>query len=98
LLSAVLPIIPMSFIHFRLQYVAKAIQLMKAGSSQWMHEQTGSRRFEWQEGYGAFSIGASQVPATIRYIENQPQRHRKISLKDEWELFLRKHAIFIDKG
>jgi hypothetical protein len=59
--------------------ITKAIQLVKAGSSKWMHEQTGSRRFEWQEGYGAFSIGASQVPATIRYIENQPQRHRKIS-------------------
>jgi REP element-mobilizing transposase RayT len=78
--------------------IAKAIQLVKAGSSQWIHEQTGSRRFEWQEGYGAFSVGASQVPATIRYIENQPQRHRKTSLNEEWELFLRKHAMFLDRA
>jgi len=78
--------------------VAKAIQLVKAGSSQWMHEQTGSRRFEWQEGYGAFSVGASQVPATIRYIDNQPQRYRKTSLNEEWELFLRKHSMFLDRG
>jgi hypothetical protein len=78
--------------------VAKAIQLVKAGSSQWMHEQTGSRRFEWQEGYGAFSVGVSQVPATVRYIENQPQRHRKVGLNEEWELFLRKHAMFLDRG
>jgi len=78
--------------------IAKAIQVVKAGSSKWMHEQTGSRRFDWQEGYGAFSVGASQVPATIRYIENQPQRHRKISLTDEWELFLRKHAMFLDRA
>jgi hypothetical protein len=63
-----------------------------------MHEQTGSRRFEWQEGYGAFSVGASQVPATIRYIENQLQRHRKISLNEEWELFLRRHAMFLDRA
>jgi len=47
---------------------------------------------------GAFSIGASQVPATIRYIENQPQRHRKVSLNEEWELFLRKHAMFVDRA
>jgi putative transposase len=78
--------------------VAKAIQLVKAGSSQWMHEQTGSHRFEWQEGYGAFSVGASQVPATIRYIDNQPQRHRKTSLNEEWELFLSKHSMFLDRG
>ena len=75
--------------------ITKAIQLVKAGSSKWMHEQTGSRRFEWQEGYGAFSIGASQVAATIRYIEHQPRRHRKISLHDEWEMFLKKHAPFL---
>lgn len=43
--------------------IAKAIQLVKAGSSGWIHKQAGSRRFVWQE--GAFSIGASQLPATI---------------------------------
>lgn len=75
--------------------IAKAIQLVKAGSSKWMHEQTRSHRFEWQEGYGAFSIGASQVPGTIRYIEDQAQHHRKISLDNEWEIFLKKHAPFM---
>jgi REP element-mobilizing transposase RayT len=75
--------------------IAKAIQLVKAGSSKWMHEQTRSRRFEWQEGYGAFSIGASQVPGTIRYIENQPRHHGKVTLTEEWEMFLKKHAPFM---
>jgi putative transposase len=77
--------------------VAKAIQLVKAGSSKWMHEKNGNRRFEWQEGYGAFSIGASQVPATIRYIDNQPRHHRKISLQEEWELFVQRHSMFLDR-
>jgi len=77
--------------------IAKAVQLVKAGSSKWMHEQTGNRRFEWQEGYGAFTIGASQVPATIRYIDNQPRHHTKISLKEEWEMFLRRHAAFLNR-
>ena len=75
--------------------LAKAIQLLKSGSSKWMHEQTSSRRFDWQEGYGAFSIGASQVAATIRYIENQPRHHKKISAEEEWEIFLRRHADFL---
>ena len=61
--------------------VAKAIQLVKAGSSQWMHEQTGSHRFEWQEGYGAFSVGASQVPATVHYIESQPAAPQQAHLE-----------------
>jgi putative transposase len=77
--------------------IAKAVQLVKAGSSKWMHEQTGSRRFDWQEGYGAFTIGASQVPATIRYIDNQPRRHKKISAVEEWEIFLRRHAAFLGR-
>src|SRR5579859_1066868 len=76
--------------------IAKAIQLVKAGSSKWIHEQTGSRRFDWQEGYGAFSIGASQVPATVRYIENQPSHHKKISAEKEWDMFLKRHAVFMD--
>ena len=92
--------------------IAKAIQLVKAGSSKWMHKQTASRRFlhpnkrntgacwgprfEWQEGYGAFTIGASQVPATIRYIENQARHHRKTSVSEEWEMFVRRHAVFMD--
>ncbi len=77
--------------------IAKAVQLVKAGSSKWMHEQTGTRRFEWQEGYGAFTIGASQAPATIRYIDHQLARHRKTSLKEEWEMFLKRHASFLNK-
>jgi len=76
--------------------VAKAIQLVKSGSSKWIHDQTASRRFAWQEGYGAFSIGASQVPATIRYILDQPRHHRKMAFVDEWETILGRHA-FMDE-
>ena len=63
-----------------------------------MQEQTGSRRSEWQEGHGAFSVGASQVPSTIRYIDSQQQHHKKTSLDKEWELFLRKHTMFLDRA
>jgi putative transposase len=75
--------------------IAKAIQLVKTGSSKWVLEQTCSRRFDWQEGYGAFTIGASQVPATIHYIENQARHHKKVSSAEEWEMFLRRYAPFL---
>jgi REP element-mobilizing transposase RayT len=58
--------------------VSKAVQLVKAGSSKWMHEQQGTR-FEWQVGYGAFTIGISQVRGTVEYILHQEKHHAKRS-------------------
>jgi REP element-mobilizing transposase RayT len=48
--------------------LAKAMQLLKGGSSHWMNE-THTRGFAWQEGYGAFTVGISQKNDTIRYIQ-----------------------------
>jgi putative transposase len=74
--------------------VAKSIQLLKGNSSKWIRdsfkEQWG---FEWQEGYGAFSIGISGLDDTTEYIQNQEQHHRKLSFKDELEVFLKKHGM-----
>jgi REP element-mobilizing transposase RayT len=76
--------------------VAKAVQLIKSGSSKWMHG-NGQRKFDWQEGYGGFTIGMSQVPATVRYIANQPKRHAKTSFADEWKMILKKHDLPLDE-
>src|SRR3954468_20983154 len=47
--------------------VAKAIQVIKGGSSKWVHANFPERRdFAWQEGYGAFSVAVSQIEATVR--------------------------------
>jgi putative transposase len=74
--------------------VAKAVQLIKGGSSKWIHEEFPRRRFfAWQEGYGAFSIGISQVSDTIRYINSQKEHHRKMTFKEEFVIFLKKHRI-----
>lgn len=76
--------------------VAKTMQLIKGGSSKWMNEHPLRGRFAWQEGYGAFSIGISQVSATVRYIENQQAHHKKQTFEDEYTGFLRKHGIVFD--
>ena len=74
--------------------VAKSIQLLKGNSSKWIHETFPEQRgFEWQEGYGAFSIGVSGVGDTTKYIEGQAEHHRKMSFQEELEMFLKKHGM-----
>jgi len=73
--------------------VAKAVQLIKAGSSKWLREQEGLRLFSWQEAYGAFTIGASQVAKTVSYIQNQPAHHKKRAFEDEYLALLRAYDV-----
>ncbi len=53
-------------------------------------------RFSWQEGYGAFSYGHSQLDTIIRYIQNQEKHHRRRSFKEEYLTLLRKFDIAFD--
>lgn len=74
--------------------IAKAVQLLKGNSSKWVHETFADQQaFEWQAGYGAFSIGISGMPDTIAYIENQATHHKKMTFREELESILNKHGI-----
>ena len=53
-------------------------------------------RFSWQEGFGAFSYGQSQVPTVIRYILNQEKHHARKSFQNEYTSFLLKFGIDYD--
>jgi len=53
--------------------------------------------FQWQTGYGCFSVSKSSVPAVKRYIDNQKEHHRKQTFKDEFIQFLDKHGIEYDE-
>ena len=76
---------------------AKAVQLIKGGSSKWIHDTfPNQKKFAWQEGYGAFSVSASQVPKTVAYITNQKEHHRKKSFDEEFLELLKKHGIEFD--
>jgi len=71
--------------------------LIKGGSSKWIHDRfTEYRKFEWQEGYGAFSVSASQVERTITYINGQKEHHRRLTFKEEFLMLLEKHGIEYD--
>ncbi len=70
---------------------------VKADSSKWINERTTAKqRFEWQTGYGAFSVSSSQVDKVQSYIRNQEEHHRKQSFKEEFLALLRKHQIEFD--
>jgi hypothetical protein len=56
-----------------------------------------SGRFEWQEGYGAFSYTKSQASNVIAYIENQEIHHQKISFLDEYRNALKKFEVEYDE-
>ena len=79
--------------------IAKAMQLIKGGSSKWVHETFGNegKGFAWQDGYGAFSIGVSQSEQTIAYIRNQEVHHQKKSFEEEFRAILQKHWITYDE-
>jgi REP-associated tyrosine transposase len=68
------------------------MQLLKGGSSKWTND-SGANGFAWQEGYGAFSVGISQLHATITYINSQAEHHHQRGFEEEFLAFLHKHGI-----
>jgi REP element-mobilizing transposase RayT len=78
--------------------IAKALQLIKGGSSKWVHDTFPEHRlFGWQAKYGAFSASVSQLDKTIHYIKNQEPHHRKMTFQEEFVALLRKHNIPYDE-
>ncbi len=78
--------------------VSKLTEEIKKSSSKWIKER--DRRcggFSWQGGYGAFSLGQSQLDALIRYIDLQREHHEKKTFKDEFIAFLHKYKVDYDE-
>jgi REP element-mobilizing transposase RayT len=76
--------------------IAEAMRKIKGGSSLWLHESCGLTGFEWQLGYGAFTIGCSHVDATVAYIARQQEHHRKRDFQAEFLAILKQHGIEYD--
>ena len=69
--------------------LADLVKKIKKSSNAFINEkQFCPFKFEWQEGYGAFSYSHSALDDVIRYIVNQKEHHRKISFKEEYKKFL----------
>ena len=67
---------------------------IKSDSSTFINERKWLRgRFNWQEGFGAFSYGHSQLDTVVKYIHNQEKHHLRHSFKEEYLSLLRKFHV-----
>lgn len=80
------------------QSISDLMQDIKGNSSKWINKKKFFKvRFEWQEGYGAFSYSKSHVNRVIDYIFNQENHHKKESFQDEYVRFLKAFKIDYDE-
>ncbi len=71
---------------------------IKRSSSLWINENKFVKgKFSWQEGFGAFSYGKSQIPEIAQYIENQQHHHHKRTFQEEYLGFLEAFGIEYDE-
>ena len=79
--------------------IADVFKQIKGNSSHWINQQNFmTSKFAWQIGYGAFSVSESMVKEVEKYIRNQKEHHKKITFREEYELFIKKYGLLIDKA
>jgi putative transposase len=78
--------------------VSKALRIIKAKSSRWIHETCADKpHFAWQSGYGAFAVSYSNLDSVRQYIARQAEHHKVKSFQDEFIEFLKRHKIEFDE-
>ena len=82
----------------RTHSIASVVKEIKRTSSAWAKELSPKlQKFQWQGGYGAFSVSQSALEEVIRYIENQEEHHKRITFQDEYRAFLKAYGIPYDE-
>jgi putative transposase len=77
--------------------LADVVRDVKAVSSRWVHEEIGTRSFAWQEGYGAFTVSASQRDTVREYIARQEEHHHKRTFQEEYLELLKRSGVVYDE-
>lgn len=71
---------------------------IKASSSKFINEKLWLKnKFQWQEGFGAFSYAQSQVHDVVQYILNQEEHHKKRTFREEYVEFLKRFDVAYDE-
>jgi REP element-mobilizing transposase RayT len=82
----------------RIWTIAKIVEVIKKRSSKWIKTKGEEfHNFQWQSGYGAFSVSPSGAETVKKYIANQRELHRRRTYQDEFRAFLKKHEIDYDE-
>ena len=77
--------------------ISKLTGEIKSNSSRFLKEKGFLNKFDWQEGFGAFSYSKSQAPKVVQYILNQPEHHKKQTFREEYLQFLDMFGIEYDE-
>ena len=71
---------------------------LKKSSSKWIKTKASAfRNFSWQDGYGAFTVGESQVEALRLYMARQKERHKRQTFEEEFMFLLKKYHVQYDE-
>ena len=82
----------------RTKALADVVMEVKRGTSKWIKTKGPQfALFQWQAGYGAFSVSQSAVAEVEEYIRNQAEHHRRLSFQDEFRRFLQRYEIEFDE-
>jgi putative transposase len=78
--------------------IAGLVEELKTSSSKWLKMQRPElRRFAWQRGYRAFSVGPDELQALVTYVDNQLEHHRIRTFQDEYLALLKKYGVPYDE-
>ncbi len=78
--------------------MAKLVEEVKKPISHWLKSKGDEyRNFQWQNGYGAFSVSQSDVKSVQEYIVNQEEHHQKLTFQEEFRRLLERHEIEFDE-
>ncbi|MGI9065996.1 MAG: IS200/IS605 family transposase [Pyrinomonadaceae bacterium] len=82
----------------RTRSIALVVKEIKRTSSGFAKELSQTlAKFQWQNGYGAFSVSKSNLDEVFGYIENQEEHHKRVTFQDEYRAFLKAYDIEYDE-
>lgn len=77
--------------------LADVLRDVKRTSSAWVHETIGEKNFEWQDGYGAFTVSVSLLETVRNYIARQEEHHRKKTFQEEYLELVKRSGVEYDE-
>ncbi len=81
-----------------LKGISDSIREIKANASKWTNERPNrTSKFEWQKGYGAFTVSYSNINSVRQYIQNQREHHQSKTYEEEYIKFLEIHDISFER-
>ncbi len=80
------------------QSISDMMRLIKGDSSEWINkERLTPNKFQWQDGFGAFSYSKSQVDNVVKYIHNQQEHHKQVTFLNEYLKILESFDVAFDE-